>query len=124
VLVLEGDKWASDPLQVQRLRTFLDQHLPLRYRSSDNAGPDVFTVDYMTAEDGDELAVIVRTGPMGQPSRKLDVELNWSKAHSKLTLLDPFALGPWSSRAQDASGASEAKVTMEGFQDVLLVLAR
>jgi len=126
VLVLEGDKWATDPGQVQRLQEFLDQHLPLRYRSSDNAGTDVFTVDYMTAENGDELAVVVRTGPMGQPSRKLEVELNWSKPHSKLTLLDPFALGPWSNRAQDASGAGadKAKVTMEGFQDVLLVLAR
>lgn len=123
VLVLEGNKWAQDDIQVNRLRKFLDEHVPLRYRSSDDAGPEVFTVDYMTADNGDELAAIVRKGAVGQPSARIEVELNWLNSHASLTLLDPFGQGVHAKRSVDASG-NKTKVTLEGFQDVLLVIAK
>lgn len=124
VLVLQGNKWAQDQVQQGRLRKFLDQHIPLRYHSRDNAGPEVFTVDYMTAPTGDELAVAIRNGPMGQPSRKLDIELTWKTAHSKVTQLDPFAIESRQVKELGGGGKTSTVVTMEGYQDAVLIVAK
>jgi hypothetical protein len=124
VLTLLGDRWDRDPAQRARLAEFVSKHVPLRYSSHNAAGPEVFTVDYMFAEDGSELAIITRRGPQGRPENGLNITLDWRKPHATLKVLDPFATVSRRSATVQASHPSKPVVQIEGFQDVLIVIGR
>lgn len=127
VLVLHRDAWQKDADQVRSLSAFLDRHVPLSYRVSSPADAvthERVTVDRMRREDGAELAVIARRGAGGHVEDALEIELQWQRPHERLTLLDPFA-GPAKRQTEvSVNTGDKAVVTLAGYQDVVLVLAR
>ncbi len=124
VLTLVGDRWDRDPAQRARLAEFVTRHLPLRYASANADGPDVFTVDYMNADDGAELAILTRRGPQGRQQDGLNVSLQWNKPHASLQVLDPFATVSLRSKSASPTDPLQPVVTLQGFQDVLIVIGR
>jgi hypothetical protein len=107
------------------VRRFLDQYLPQPYRHADGSPDpeDAFTVDRMQAPDGRELAVIVRRSPVGRPTDRLDIVLDWRRSHTRFTLLDPFAVVGVETQHVDEPASSQSSLSLAGYQDVMLVLA-
>jgi hypothetical protein len=124
VLVLQGDRWDREPAQTERFCKFLDQHVPLQYKVTGADGAKLATVDYMSADDGREMAIITRPGTAGRSQDQLEIELNWKAKHEHLTLLDPFAASSRESQEIPVNTDLKAKIVMPGYQDVMLIIAR
>ena len=125
VLRLTGVHWDEDDDQKTQIRRFLDNHLPQSYRRVDGSPhpEDVVTVDRMQAADGRELAVVVRRTAVGRPGDRLEIQVDWSRPHSKFTFLDPFAVVDVETKSMDESPTEQSRLTLAGYQDVILVLA-
>jgi len=124
VLTLAGDRWDRDPAQRERLKTFIAKHQPLRYSTATATSPDLLTVDYMTADDGAEMAVITRRGPQGKLQDTMDISLKWTKPHATLQVLDPFATRSQQVATQVPDDKAGPTIKFYGYQDVLLVIGR
>ena len=125
VLVLQGINWYSNPVETARIGPFLDQHAPLPYELTQPAvdPDDLLTVERMQAPNGDELAVVVRRGTSGATADRLDFTLRWRRGHGSFTVIDPFARGPAAHVTAPWGHQDESAVVLEGYQDVLLILA-
>ncbi len=125
VLVLQGISWYSNPAETARIATFLDQYAPLPYVLTQPAvdPDDLLTVERMEAPNGDELAVVSRRGTSGTIADRLDFTLRWRRGHGSFTVIDPFARGPAADFMPPWAPGDESFVTLEGYQDVLLILA-
>ena len=125
VLVLQGINWINDPTEIARIATFLDQYAPLPYFLTQPAvdPDDLLTVERMEAPNGDELAVVSRRGTSGHTTDRLDFTLRWRRGHGSFTVIDPFARGPAADFMPPWAPGDESSVTLEGYQDVLLILA-
>lgn len=124
VLVLRGNRWDRDPAERARLETFTAKHLPLRYSEASGKDHTTFTVDYLDAADGRELAIITRRGTSGRLGDELSINLKWDRSHSGLKLLDPSAVPSRVVQGWTISTATESTVTLQAFQDALLVIAK
>jgi len=125
VLVLQGINWYDNPTETARIAPFLDQHAPLPYFLTLPAvDPDaLLTVDRMQAPNGDELAVVSRRGQSGNTSDRLDFTLQWQRSHGSFTVIDPFERGVNAGTMPPWGICDESSATLEGHQDVLLILA-
>jgi len=125
VLRLSGMRWDRDENQKQQIRSFLDTHLPQSYCRADGSPDpeDIATVDRMQAADGRELAVVVRRGPVGRTGDRLEMDVDWRREHTKFTFLDPFAVTDVKSERVDESPSEQSRLTLMGYQDVMLVVA-
>jgi hypothetical protein len=125
VLLLDGDRWDEDPEEHGRVREFLNQHLPQRYGPAhDQALPeDAFTVDTLQSDNGDELAIVSRCTTVGRLDDRVGNFVRFHRSHRRLTMLDPSAVPErWARRAGWMGGVKQ-KYVLEGYQDVLLILA-
>lgn len=78
----------------------------------------------MQRPDGAELAVITRRGPGGHVEDALEIELTWQRPHEQLSVLDPFAAGGGIELQIIANTGVKTNISLAGYQDVILVLAR
>lgn len=123
IVVLRGDRWDRSKVERERLLTFLDRTTPLAFRVRNRTSMDVVSVDMMNSPDGDELAVVVRKGPMGRPQDRLEVSLDFHRAHKMYLIVDPFAAADTHLACRGIPGGSgSVDFAMDGYLDVMLVL--
>ena len=77
----------------------------------------------MDGANGSEMAVIERRGPSGRLGDNEVLTVGWSRAHREIEILDPFAALANNSKTLKMDGKSST-VTLEGYQEALLVIAR
>lgn len=124
VLVLT-ENWATDNTERDRLENWIRTLIPSPHRivaspAQPGAGP---TIDLMEDDDGAELAVITRRGRRGHADDRFTVRIAWARPHGRIRAVDPFAARPDPVDFSSNTMQTDTEVALEGFQDVLLVLA-
>jgi hypothetical protein len=123
VVVLQGDRWDRSKEERDRLMAFLDRTGPLPSSVEGRKSTEILSVDMMKSPEGDEVAVVVRKGPMGRPQDRLQISLDFNRAHKNYLIVDPFAGAETPLKSRSFPGGNRNLLfEMAGFQDVLLVL--
>ena len=122
VLVLRGWRWDREETERQKLRAFINRHVPLPYATDPPELAQQIAVDMMTSDQGDELAVIVRHGPMGRLQDTAQITLPFTRAHRQYLLLDPFAAPDTGHTQSTLPAGTTVDCVLPAYQDVMLIV--